>query len=387
MSKLDCLFVFKSAGPHHRAYLNDCNRFMRCGLVQVAESDEMYPWTSEVDLECVQETLCSKFPTTRVEILSGRKAFADVLDRYRPSVVFHGGCYRLKLMRALARDAESLGCTSVLLSDSTINDHPRKPWIEFGKRILLRGAYSGAICAGSRSQEYLLSLGFDQRTIWNGIGAVDNDHFALGANDARSDPSKHRERLQLPPEYVLCVARHSIEKDVDTLLKAFSQLFRDHLNYSLVLCGSGPLTEHLRKGAAKLGIADRIHFVGWVSYSELPFYYGLASVTVLPSVSEPWGLVVNESLASGTPVIASEVCGCVPELVRRGVSGYTFPAGDSAELESVLRRVLQDGLGERTICQCQTIVAPWSIRNRTLSIVDCLRTFRAVGKTGAGSVH
>ena len=202
-----------------------------------------------------------------------------------------------------------------------------------------------------------------------------------------SDPDRYRERLQLPPEYVLCVARHSAEKDIDRLLMACSQLFRDQLSCSLVLCGSGPLMEHLRKSAAKLGIAQRVHFVGWASYRELPFYYGLASVTVLPSVSEPWGLVVNESLASGTPVIASEVCGCVPELVRRGVSGYTFPAGDSAELESVLRRVLQFGLGERTVSQCQTIVAPWSIRNRTLSIVDCLRTFRAASKTVAGSVH
>ena len=188
MTKLDCLFVFKSIGPHHRAYLNDCNRFMRCGLVQVAESDEMYPWTFEVELECAQETLCDRFPMTHVEILSGRKTFADILDRYRPSMVFHGGCYQLEFMRALARDTESLGRASVLLSDSTINDHPRKPWIEFGKRLLLRGAYSGAICAGSRSREYLLSLGFDQRTIWDGIGAVDNDHFALGANNAPVRP-------------------------------------------------------------------------------------------------------------------------------------------------------------------------------------------------------
>jgi glycosyltransferase involved in cell wall biosynthesis len=290
-------------------------------------------------------------------------------------------------MRALAKDTESQGYASVLLSDSTFNDHPRKPWIELGKRFFLRGAYRGAICSGSRSRDYLRTLGFDNRNIWNGVNAVDNDHFAQGANDARSDPGRHRERLRLPPEYILCVARHSVEKNIDILLTACSRVFRDRLNCSLVLCGSGPSTEHLRKYAAKVGIADRIHFVGWAPYGELPYYYGLAALTVLPSLSEPWGLVVNESLASGTPVIASEVCGCVPELVRHGVSGYTFSPGDTDELESILCRVLQNGLGEHAISQCRTIVSPWSIRNRTLSMVDCLRAFSVIDEIGAGSVH
>ena len=387
MSKLDCLFVFKSIGPHHRAYLNDCNRFIRCGLVQVAESDEKYPWTSEVELECAQETLCDQFPRTRAEIKSVRQAFAAILDRYSPSVVFHGGCYHLSFMRAIARDTVKNGRASILMGDSTRADHTRRPWIEYGKRLLLRGAYDGAICAGTRSRDYLRTLGFDDHKIWNGVDAVDNDHFAAGAREARSAPGRHRERLGLPPEYVLCVARHSAEKDIDTLLRACSRVFRDRLTCSLVLCGSGPLTEHLRRSATKLGIADRVHFVGWASYRELPYYYALARVSVLPSVSEPWGLVVNESLASGTPVIASEVCGCVPELVRRGVSGYTFSPGDSDELEFVLLRVLQGGLGERSVSQCQTIVAPWSIRNRTLSIVDCLRAFSAIEEIGAGSAH
>jgi len=341
--------------------------------------EDKYPWSREVPLECVQETLGEQVPKTRADIQRGRQAFAAILDRYDPGVVFYGGCYDLAFMRAIARDTVKSGRASILMGDSTRADHPRRPWVEYGKRLLLRGAYDGAICAGTRSRDYLISLGFDDRKMWNGFDAVDSDHFAAGATEARSNPSTHRERLGLPPEYALCVARHSPEKDIDSLLQACSRVFRDRTSCSLVLCGTGPLTENLRLSAERLGIADRVRFVGWTSYNELPFYYGLASVTVLPSISEPWGLVVNESLACGTPVIASDVCGCVPELIRRGISGYTFPAGDSAELESVLRGVLHFGLGENVISQCQAIVKPWSLRNRTLGIVDCMREFGALG--------
>jgi glycosyltransferase involved in cell wall biosynthesis len=261
------------------------------------------------------------------------------------------------------------------MGDSTAADHPRRPLVECGKRLLLHGAYTGAVCAGVRSREYLLSLGFDERKMWDGIGAVDNGHFAAGASNARSAPSEQRARLELPEEYVLCVARHAPEKDIATLLRACVVLFRRRPNCYLVLCGSGPLTSQLHESAVALAIEDRVRFVGWVSYSELPYYYGLASATVLPSISEPWGLVVNESLAAGTPVIVSETCGCVPELVRRGVSGYTFPPGDSVALEAVLRGVLECWDAGSTIRQCQSVVAPWSIPNRSAGMADCVRYF------------
>jgi glycosyltransferase involved in cell wall biosynthesis len=351
--------------------------------VEVANREEKYPWLSNIPLECVQEKLCEQFPRTKVEVKTARHAFAAILDRYNPRVVIYGGYYQLSFMRAIAKDTVRSGRSSILISDSTRADHIRRTWREYGKRLLVHGIYNGVICAGTRSREYLLELGFDDQKIWNGADAVDNDHFAVGSTEARSAPDTHRERLRLPREYVLCVARHSAEKDIGTLLNACSGLFQKRRNCSLVLCGSGVLTEHLRLKTVQLGIADRVHFVGWVSYHELPYYYALASVTVLPSVSESWGLVVNESLASGTPVIASEICGCVPELIRRGVTGYTFSAGDSAGLESALHKILHFGLGDSALSHCQAMVAPWSIRNRTLGIIDCIRDFGALREVRA----
>jgi glycosyltransferase involved in cell wall biosynthesis len=375
-SKLDCLFVFVSIGPHHRAQINDCSRFLRCGLIQVADAEPNYPWTDEVPIASERATLSKRIPESREEIRQVLTHFGDLLQEWRPSVVFHGGCYDRPVMRALARETVNRGCASILISESTYADHPRNLWREMAKRFVLRGLYHGAICAGTRSLEYLNRLGFSDSTIWQGHGAVEDQHFARGASEARARKDYYRERLQLPSRYVLCVARHAPEKNIDTLLNAFAGVHRQDPTLSLVLCGSGPLTEQLRDQSGKLGILDNVHFKGWVTYSDLPYVYGLAAVTVLPSISEPWGLVVNESLSSGTPVIVSDACGCAPDLVRRGVSGYAFSPGDSGQLESLLRRLLSEGLGPEVIEQCQSVATAWSLRNRTRGFVDCVLSHR-----------
>jgi len=75
---------------------------------------------------------------------------------------------------------------------------------------------------------------------------------------------------------------------------------------------------------------------GFKQYEELPAYYALANAFVHPSKSEQWGLVVNEALASGLPVLVSERCGCSPDLVQDGVNGFTFNPDDETQLTSRL---------------------------------------------------
>ena len=81
---------------------------------------------------------------------------------------------------------------------------------------------------------------------------------------------------------------------------------------------------------------------GFKQYEELPAYYGLASVFVLTSISETWGLVVNEAMASGLPVIVSKQCGCAADLVRDGINGYTFDAHSIEELASIMLKVVSE---------------------------------------------
>jgi glycosyltransferase involved in cell wall biosynthesis len=101
-----------------------------------------------------------------------------------------------------------------------------------------------------------------------------------------------------------------------------------------VLLGDGPLRETLNAQLSTLNLHSHVHLPGFKQYDELPVYYALANAFVHPSTSEQWGLVVNEAIASGLPVIVSERCGCVPDLVRD--NGVNFDPMDEHELASRL---------------------------------------------------
>jgi glycosyltransferase involved in cell wall biosynthesis len=111
--------------------------------------------------------------------------------------------------------------------------------------------------------------------------------------------------------------------------------------------------------ASSQGIAN-VHFVGFKNQKELPRYFGAADVFVLPSGIEPWGLVINEAMNFGLPVICSDQVGCAADLVRPGENGYIFPVGNIQSLADRLLAVLSDGekcesMGRRS----RELVAEW----------------------------
>jgi glycosyltransferase involved in cell wall biosynthesis len=111
------------------------------------------------------------------------------------------------------------------------------------------------------------------------------------------------------------------------LLIAYDRLRAGGSDSCLIIVGSGELEDELRQYIAGHRVPD-VHFLGFRNQSELPEYYRLADVFVLPSENEPWGLIINEVMAAGLPVVAAEEIGAVADLVRHGDNGLTYPAGD-----------------------------------------------------------
>ena len=117
--------------------------------------------------------------------------------------------------------------------------------------------------------------------------------------------------------------------------------------FTVVMAGSGELEQELRAFCAEHAL-DNVVFTGFVNQSELPALYAASDVFVLPSEHEPWGLAVNEAMCAGLPVVVSREVGCVADLVRDGVNGYTPAAGDIDGLARALRRLIEDeGLRRR----------------------------------------
>jgi glycosyltransferase involved in cell wall biosynthesis len=174
--------------------------------------------------------------------------------------------------------------------------------------------------------------------IFTGYDAVDNDYFAARADEIRSQKSEVRSHYDLPERYFLSLGRFVEKKNLTTLIQAYRKFLDSSQNCQthLVIVGSGEegpklhsLCQELRLPAYDktwAGIENRkskteneppgVHFYGFRQIEENPVFYALADAFILPSLWEEWGLVVNEAMASGLPVIVSETAGCAEDLLE-----------------------------------------------------------------------
>ena len=205
-----------------------------------------------------------------------------------------------------------------------------KEWVK--KKIV--SLYDAAIVGGLSHQAYLVKLGMPVDQIFPSYNVVDNDFWGGNINSVGLNSGKVKSRLTLPENYFLSVGRFIGKKNFAHLIDAYSKYIIDRDNpWDLVIVGDGPLRESLLEKSVKLGLQKKIHFPGYLNAADTQLMYASASVFILPSSHfEQWGLVVNEAMAAGLPVLVSNICGCVPDLVVEGVTGYSFDPGDVNEL-------------------------------------------------------
>lgn len=211
-------------------------------------------------------------------------------------------------------------------------------------RLMVRAA-SAYIAYGTAAARYLIGLGAPAAKIAHALNTVDLEHWAGAA--ARADRAALRRDLALGDRITfLYVGQLIRRKGVDLLLEAFADARRATPNIALVIAGEGQLEQELRAQAQRLGLDD-VRFVGHRAYGELPDYYAAADVVVLPSRSEVWGLTVNEALASGRPVICSDVIGAAHDLVIGRPTGWVARAGSVVDLAARLREAAGLAKAER----------------------------------------
>jgi glycosyltransferase involved in cell wall biosynthesis len=252
-----------------------------------------------------------------------------ILDDLQPQVLLCFGWADLCSLASLTW-AKATGVPTIVSSDSKEDDYKRSFFKEFAKSKIL-GAFDLAWAAGSKSAEYLEGLDFPVERIHIGsLDTVDLSHFESGALSARAQGRALRAEMALPEKFFLSVARLSQEKNLDFLLQAFAR-YRANAGtegWDLVLVGDGPLRAALEAQAASMGLEKYVQFRGSVNYIDLPVFYGLAQVFVLPSLRDTWAVVVNEAAAAHLPLLISTRAGSSEDLVRDGENGFCFDPSD-----------------------------------------------------------
>lgn len=169
--------------------------------------------------------------------------------------------------------------------------------------------------------------------------SVDNKDFENIEKELVGKRQQLRDELGLPQDkkIILFLGKLIDKKNPGDLLRAFLLFQRE--DSALVFVGDGPLRDNLESIAKN----KNVYFAGFKSQSEISKYYAASDIFVLPSgIGETWGLVVNEAMCFGLPVIVSNLVGCGPDLVRNGVNGYIFPANDIQQLKERLELLLDD---------------------------------------------
>jgi glycosyltransferase involved in cell wall biosynthesis len=287
----------------------------------------------------------------------------EALDRIRPDAVICGavaftpGATAVRWCRQRRRGV-------VVMDDARSVDVPRSRLVNAIKRRIYANVDAMLVPAPSHL-DTCTHFGLPASRVFFGVDVVDNDWYAAEARRHRDARAREVKGVQLPERYFLGVGRQVPKKNWLTLVDAYARYRRDAVGpaWDLVLVGDGP-----ERPAIAARVSDRaipgVHLLPFLDPSKVPIAYANAGCLVLPSFyGETWGLVVNEAMASGLPVLVSEQCGCAQSLVNLGRNGWTFQPERVEELAILLGRLanLDDETRAQMGAHSAEVIADWSL--------------------------
>jgi glycosyltransferase involved in cell wall biosynthesis len=243
--------------------------------------------------------------------------------------------------------ATSLGIPVLVRTDTWLGNIHRGALKLFLKRIffqLLRNLVDGVLSAGTLNAAYWRYYLGDDFPIFLMPYAVDNEYFQQKTLEAHERRAELLQELKLDADrpVILFASKLRRQKNCHDLLNAYKNLVNSWDNGLLpylLIVGDGEERTALEEQALINELGD-VRFCGFRNQSELPRFFDISTVFVLPARHEAWGLVVNEAMNAAKPVIISNDLGCQPDLVTNGAQGYAFPAGDVNALTEALRQIL-----------------------------------------------
>lgn len=297
-------------------------------------------------------------------------------ERY-DAILVHGHLYFSYLL-AIA-SAEALRIPIFMRCDTHLG--LQRPRLKRALRTPLLKFFYGHLCdrclpIGTRNRDFYRKHGVPPERLFDVPFVVDNAFFMREAAPYRAHGNEARAALGLPIDepVILYSAKLIARKRPMDLLMAYHRMCAEGIRAALVFVGSGELESSLREFANTERLSD-VHFLGFRNQSELPMLYGVSDLFVLPAENEPWGLVINEAMCAGLPIIASEEIGAVPDLVAHGHNGLTYRAGDLDRLTAHLVSLVTDStlrqkMGENSLAMIQE----WNLERSVQGVLAALHS-------------
>ncbi len=364
--------IWNRFGPYHWARINAVAKCANILAIEMGQLDNKYAWELQQNSQNIAYELVFEQAVNTIAPKKIRKALIPCLDKHNPDVVAIPGYafnYALVALSWCLKNNKA----AIVLSDNNAFDRKRHKLKEYLKAKVVR-LFGAGLVAGCDSRDYLVGLGLDDRRIYMGYDVVDNQFFAKQAQLAQANADKIRAKYGLPKQYFFCCARFEPKKNLLFLLEAFRQFQSYRSEISLVIAGDGSQRQPLETFIA-IHQLENIYLLGFRQLNELAEIYGLAFAFVLPSLIEQWGLVVNEAMASGLPVIVSQACGCAKDLVSHTKNGMIFDPHNIDSLLQALDFIANDGNNAKIMGHySQQRIKNWDLNRFSKALIDAATT-------------
>jgi len=337
------VFSWEMFGPYHMDRLEAVgrrlgDRFDVVGL-EIGSKSHTYAWDSTGQGRHFRKV--TLFPGRSKDQVAWPRIYAALARacfRLRPHAAFLCN-YEDPDIFALAVTLRATGRRLVAMQASKFDDKPRFLSRELGK-ALFYAPYQAGLAGSERTRDYLRLLGIPGERIFLGYDTLSLDRIrALAGTPPAPDGTPWAGR------HFTIIARFVPKKNLLHAVEAYA-LYRDLAGPAarpLHLCGSGPLEAELRAAVDRHGLGEHVVFRGFLQEQGIAETLGSTLALLLPSTEEQFGLVVNEALAMGLPVVLSDVCGARDLLVRQGVNGHVVEPDNP---EGLARAMLSLSLDE-----------------------------------------
>jgi 1,2-diacylglycerol 3-alpha-glucosyltransferase len=398
------LIHFARFGPYHHARLHSADKLLapfgwEIIGIETAGTDSTYAW-DETAGNSDGPKMITAFPGRVHEEITAqqcRRVLHPLLDSLDPAAIAIAGWASPDALTCLSWCRKN-DRRRIVMSETREADGKRVWWKERIKRYLI-SRFDGALVGGRSHRDYLVKLGMPADKIRFGYNVVDNAYFAAEAAKWRGRESEHSSTFnsQLPPAisaalrfstlspppYFLASNRFIERKNLSRLIEAYAVYLNSTSNiqhstlvpWDLCLLGDGELKPALIAQCHRLGLhvekcapwessltldspashlhlaplgasgqtrlsSPTVYFPGFRQIEELPRFYAHAGCFVHPALEEPWGLVINEAMACGLPILSGSNVGAAEELVDDGINGFNFDAEDVEAMSACLARVV-----------------------------------------------
>jgi glycosyltransferase involved in cell wall biosynthesis len=273
--------------------------------------------------------------------------------------------------------AKASGAAFLFGTDSaSLAPRDGQPWKVAIKKALwpwLFGLADQVIVPSTNTKELMMSLGIPEARITLTPYSVDNDWWTQRASEVDREAVRRSWGVGAEDLVILFCAKLQPWKRPRDLLRAFAKARLS--NALLIVAGDGPLRSRLATDAAKLGIASRVRFLGFLNQSQLPAVYTSSDVMVLPSRYEPFAVVVNEAMCCGLPVIASDRVGAARDLIAPIKPEFIYRCGNLEALAALLKKC---NAGKAELKRLRQVVVTrmqsWSPTQNIAATVEAIQT-------------